>query len=154
MVDMAKKILKKSPELLNPDEDVLGACVVLPVGQFKKNVAFGAVGGAVGATIGQRVSGKAVPSPERTMAETLRVSRQSILAVTNQRWVLFEQGLMNVGAKSVQAQWTHQQIDRLDFEKSRLTSRIDVVFADGSIAQLEAVKGARPERLVEAVALV
>jgi hypothetical protein len=154
MVDMAKKIQKKSPELLNPDEDVLGACVVLPVGQFKKNVAFGAVGGAVGAAIGRAAGGKTVPSAEGSMAETLKVSRQGILAVTNQRWVLFEQGLMSGGAKSVQAQWTHQQIDRLEFEKSRLTSRIDVVFADGSIAQLESVKGAHPERLVEAVALV
>ena len=148
MVDMAKKIQKKSPELLNPDEQVLGACVVLPVGQFKKNVAFTAVGGAVGAAIGQAVGGKATPSAEGSLADTLKVTRQAILAITNQRWVLFEQGLMSGGAKSVQGQWPHDHIDRLEFEKSRLTSRIDVVFADGSVAQLEAVKGARPERLV------
>lgn len=42
-------------------------------------------------------------------------------------------------------------ITAVDMEKGRLTSKLDVRFSDGSVAQVEAVKGAKPEKLVEAI---
>lgn len=152
MVDMVKKIHKKSANLLNPDEEVLGATVISPVGQFKKTVAFGAVGGLVGAAVGQAIGGKAEAPAGGTMAEAFPAAKQAIFARSNQRWVLFEQSLMSGAAKDVLAQWPLDQIQGLQLEKGKLTSRIDIQFSDGSVAQVEAVKGARPDRFVEAAA--
>ncbi len=152
MVDMVKKIHKKSAELLQPGEEILGACVVSSIGQFKKSVAFGAVGGLVGAAVGAAVKGKAAETGPGTQAASFPLERQSILAVSAQRWILFEQGGMSGSAKSVAGEWTHQEIVGVDIEPGKLTSRLRLRFADGSIAEMEAVKAAKPDALVAAAA--
>ena len=150
MVDMVKKLHKKSSGLLNPEEEILGACAVMSVGQFKKTVAFGAVGGLVGAAVGQAIRGKADQTESGSMAESFPELRQAILAVSNQRWIVFEQSAMSGGAKAVAAQWPHEAIDGLEITKGALTSKLDVRFSDGSVAQVEAVRAAKPHKLVEA----
>ena len=151
MVDMVKKLHKKS-ELLNPGEKVLGASTVTAVGQFKKNVAFGAVGGVVGAVVGAKMAGKAEAAEAGSMADSFPSLSQAILAISDQRWILFEQSLMSGGPKEIVAEWPHGEITGLDIEKGKLTSKVSVNFADGSAAQVEAVKGSKPEKLVEAAA--
>ena len=151
MVDMVKKIHKKNGDLLQPGEELSGACVVMAVGQFKKTVAFGAIGGAVGAAVGAAVGGKGDEAEAGSMAETFPETRQAILALSNQRWIVFEQGAMSGAAKRVAASWPLDAITGIEIDKGRLTSRLDVCFRDGSVAQVEAVKGAKPERLIEAV---
>lgn len=156
MVDMAKKIHKKSPNLLNPGEEVLAATVVSPVGQFKKTVAFGAVGGLVGAAVGQIIGGKHEAPVEGGMADGFPAAKQAIFALTDQRWVVFGQSLVTGVAKDVLAQWPLDQIQGVELEKGKgrgnLVNRIDIRFGDGSVAQVEAVKAARPDRFVEVVA--
>ncbi|MCP3912973.1 MAG: hypothetical protein GY745_03225 [Actinomycetia bacterium] len=150
MVDMVKKIHKKGADLLLPGEEVLGASVVTQVGQFKKSVAFGAIGGVVGAAVGSAVGGKADAPDEGTMAESFPTTKQAILAVTTQRWVLFEQGMASGGPKGIAAEWRHEQIRGLELEKGKLTTKVNVMFDDGSVAQVEAVKAAKPDRLIAA----
>lgn len=152
MVDMVKKLHKKNGDLLQPGETILGAATVTAVGQFKKNVAFGAVGGLVGAAVGNAIKGKA-PEPEQgTMADAFPQVKQAILAVSDQRWIVFEQSMMSGAAKAVIAEWPHETIQTLEIEAGKLTSKIDVVFADGSVAQVEAVRAAKPQDLVDAAA--
>ena len=52
------------------------------------------------------------------------------------------------------AQWPHDQITAIEVEMGKLTSKVGVVFVDGSTAQVEAVKGAKPEQLSEAVSQI
>jgi len=101
VVDMVKKVHKKGAQFLQPEEQVLGATVVNGVGQFKKSVAFGAIGGVVGMAVGQAMKGKSEAPDEGTMAESLPVTKQAILAVSNQRWILFEQSAMSGAPKGV-----------------------------------------------------
>ena len=152
MVDMVKKIHKKSADLLEPGEELSGACVIMGVGQFKKNVAFGAVGGLVGAAVGQAISGKADEVAAGSMADGFPNTKQAILALSNQRWVVFEQSAMSGAAKSVAASWALEDITSLTAEKGRLTYRIAITFADGSVAQVESVKRAKPGALADAAA--
>ena len=88
MVDMVKKLNKKSSELLLPGEELKGACVVMAVGQFKKTVAFGAIGGLVGAAVGNAIGGKAEEAPQGSMADSFPQLKQAILAVSDHRWIL------------------------------------------------------------------
>lgn len=151
MVDMVKKLHKKSSGLLNPDEEILGATVIMPVGSFKKSVAFGAVGGVVGMAVGQAIGGKGEEAEAGTMADAFPKLKQAILAYSNQRWILFEQSVMSGAAKRVVEQWGRDQIVGVELEKGKLTNKVNIQFRDGSVAQVEAVKGARPDRLIEAV---
>lgn len=152
MVDMVKKIHKKGAEHLNLAEKIEGAAVVQAVGQFKKQVAFGAIGGVVGAAVGQAVKGKAKETEAGSMADSFPNAKQAILAISNQRWILFEQSLMSGGPKGILAEWPLDQIVAIELEKGKLTSKVNVVFSDGSIAQVESVKGAKPKSLAEAAA--
>ncbi len=152
MVDMVKKVHKKGAEFLNAAEKIEGAAVVQAVGQFKKQVAFGAVGGLVGAAIGQAVKGSAEKAESGSLADSFPNAKQAILAISNQRWILFEQSVMSGGPKGVLAEWPLDQIVRIDLEKGKLTSKVNIIFSDESIAQVEAVKGAKPEALAEVAA--
>ena len=44
------------------------------------------------------------------MAESFAVTKQAILAVSNQRWILFEQSAISGAPKSVSAECTHDAI--------------------------------------------
>ncbi len=150
MADMVKRIHKKGAEFLNPGEQVLAASVVMPVGGFKKTVAFGAVGGVVGAAVGAFGDGDN-PEPD-TMAESFATNKQAILALSNQRWILFEQGSMSGAVKGVSGEWSHADISSIEIEKGKLLHKVNVSFSDGSVAKVEAVKASKPEKLVEAAA--
>lgn len=151
MVDMVKKIHKKSADLLEDGEQVRAACVIMAVGQFKKSVAFGAIGGVVGAAVGAAVGGKGEEAEAGSMADSFPDGRQQILALSDRRWIVFEQSAMSGAAKAIKAWWPLDAIAGVDIEKGRLTSKLDVRFSDGSVAQVESVKGAKPEKLVEAI---
>ena len=122
----------------------------MAVGQFKKMVAFGAVGGLVGAAVGQALGGKTGEVEAGSMADSFPQLRQAILAVSNQRWLLFEQSAISGNAKSIAAQWPLDAIRSVELEKGKMTHQLCIHFADGSAAQVEAVKAAKPEKLIEA----
>ncbi len=150
MVDVAKKVRKQGGEFLHPGEEVLAATVINPVGSFKKNVAFGAVGGLVGVAIGSAVSRNGEEPEAGTSAESFPVGKNALLALTDRRWLLFELGTMSGKVKGLAGEWPHEHIASLSGEKGRLTTVISVEFADGSVAQVEAVKGVKPEDLIQA----
>ncbi len=150
MVDMAKKIHKKGSEFLNPGEKIIAASTVQAVGQFKKQVAFGAIGGVVGMAVGSAMAGKAEETEAGSLADSFPQHKQAILALSDQRWIVFEQSLMSGGPKALSAEWSHDQITGIELEAGKLTSKVNVVFADGSIAQVEAVKAAKPDQLADA----
>ncbi len=59
-----------------------------------------------------------------------------------------------VPPKALSAEWPHDQITGIDIEKGKLTCKVNVVFADGSTAQVEALKAAKPEQLAEAISQI
>lgn len=154
MVDMAKKIHKKGAEFLEPGEKILAATVIGAIGQFKKSVAFGAIGGLAGTAVSSAIKGNTEQTEAGSMADSFPQHRQAILALSDQRWLLFEQGAISGGPKALSAQWPHDQITAIEVEKGKLTSKVGVVFVDGSTAHIEAVKGAKPERLSEALSQI
>ncbi len=152
MVDVAKKVRKQGGGFLHPGEEVVAATVVNPVGSFKKNVAFGAVGGLVGAAVGSAISKKQDTPEAGTAAGSFPLDKNRLLALTDQRWLLFELGTMSGKIKDLVGEWPHGHIASLSGEKGRMTTVITLEFADGSTAKVEAVKGVKPEVLIEASA--
>ena len=153
MVDIAKKVNKKS-ELLQQGEIALAASTLMKKGQFKKSVAAGAIGGVVGHLAAQRMNAGDQDVLDDSMADAFPQLPQSILALTDQRWILFEQSVMSGGPKAIVTSWTHEEIHGVDLEKGKLMSKLTVTFADGSAVTLESPKANKPERLVEAAGTV
>jgi len=146
MVDFAKKVRNKAADMLLPGEQVLAACPVQPVGKFAKQVAFGAVGGLAGAAIGARVGKGDTATIEAGTAADLFPAGNVILAVTDQRVIAFEQGSVSGNPKKVGAEWQRSQVVSMSLEKKKLTFVAELIFADGSIATGEVIKGAKPEK--------
>ena len=109
-------------------------------------------GGVVGAAVGNAIGGKSESPTPDSLAQGFPDIRQAILALSDRRWILFEQSAMSGAAKAITAQWPLDVIDGLDMEKGKLTSKLTLRFVDGSFVQLEAVRAAKPDRLVEAAA--
>lgn len=148
MVDIAKKVNKKS-DLLERGEKALAATTLMKKGQFKKSVAAGAIGGVVGHLAAARMNKGDQDVVDGSMADAFPQMPQSILALTNQRWILFEQSTMSGGPKDIVDTWPHDSIQRVDMEKGKLMSRLTLTFSDGSTVELEAPKANKPGKLVD-----
>ena len=148
MVDIAKKVNKKS-ELLEQGENALAATTLMKKGQFKKSVAVGAIGGVVGHLAAARMNKGDQDVAGGSMADGFPQMAQSILALTNQRWILFEQSAMSGGPKEIVGTWPHDAIVSVEVEKGKLMSKLTLTFSDGSAVGLEAPKANKPAKLVD-----
>ena len=149
MVDMAKKVNKKS-ELMNAGEECLAATVVMKKGHFKKSVTAGAIGGVVGAGIAAAMNKGDDQVAEGTMADGFLPQNDAILALTDQRWVVFSKSVMSGGPKELISSIDHADITAVDNEKGKLMNELTLHFSDGSALRVEAPKANKPEKLVEA----
>lgn len=149
MVDMAKKVNKKS-ELMNPREECLAATVVMQKGHFKKSVTAGAIGGVVGAAAAAAMNKGDKEVVEGTMADGFLPQNDAILALTDQRWVVFSKSVMSGGPKELISSIDHADITAVDNEKGKLMNELTLHFSDGSALRVEAPKANKPEKLVEA----
>ena len=148
MVDIAKKVNKKS-ELLEQGEAALAATTLMKKGQFNKSVAAGAIGGVVGHLAAARMNKGDQDVAGGSMADEFPQMAQSILALTNQRWILFEQSVMSGGPKEIVGAWPHEAIVSIEVEKGKLMSKLTLTFSDGSAVALEAPKANKPAKLVD-----
>ena len=151
MVDFAKKVQKKGAEHLHPGEEVVAAVPWQRPGSFGKQLAItsgGLVGAAIHAATNRDKSDDTENEPAAAAADAWD-GKQAILAVTSQRVLLFSQGAMSGAPKDVVAEWSHDQVTGLHLVKQKLTHRVEMTFADGSTAEGEIVRAAKPERFAE-----
>ena len=151
MIDIAKKVNKKS-ELLEAGESCVAATGILKAGQFNKSVAMGAIGGIVGQAVAAAINRGEEGPEDGTMAEVFPRMNQAILALTDRRWIVFEQSAMSGGPKAIHTVLEHADITALDMEKGKLMNRLTLTFRDGSDITMEAPKANKPQQLLDAAA--
>lgn len=153
MVNMVRKVTKadRKAGLLLPGESVLAASAVGYVGQFQTTLAA-ANAGVAGLLHARSTADRATPAAAGSLATTWPALRSGILAVTDQRLVLFTQSLRTFGPKEVAAAWPRDRIHALTVESGKASEIVSVQFVDGSVAQMEAIVTARPELLATAIA--
>jgi hypothetical protein len=149
MVDFAKKVQKKGTDMLLPGETVVAASPMQPVGSFGKQVSMGAIGGLAGAAIGSKMGKGTTTVVTGSMADEFP-NGKLILAVTDQRVIAFEQ-TVGGGPKSIASEWRRDQVSGFELEKKKLTFLANLTFSDGSTATGEIVRGAKPQKLAEAL---
>jgi len=149
MPDFVKLIHKHRSEDLHPGEEVAAAVFVQPTGAFGASVAFG-MAGALGkaAADARRKKGEAEADPD-SMAARVPGGRL-VLAISPQRFMVFEHGAMSGRPKELAAEFGWDQVAGIELGEGKLKQQMTVRFADGSEAVFEAMKMAKPQPFVEA----
>ncbi len=148
MVDVAGKVRRQGSSLLDPGERVLAATVVNPVGFFGGDAAT--VGAKEVLRVLRRGDTSADPDPPATLAETFPVVRNSILVLTDRRWLTLGLGALSGRIRRITGEWAHEDIPAFEYRSGSLVNRVTVVFVDGSRSSFDAVNGAHPDRLIAA----
>jgi hypothetical protein len=160
MVDIVKRVNKNCAADLG-GEQVLAATLGTPLGGFANQVAFGAVGGLIGSAAGSAMQSRerkaaektdeadGVVKGEHTLANKIP-QLPCVLALTEQRLLIFKQGSVSGKPKELVASFDRSQISGLDVEVGKLKGKLKISFTDDSAATLEVLKGSKPTSLASA----
>lgn len=152
MIDFAKKIRKSCAEHLEPGEEVLAGTFVQPPGAIRRQVAMGAVGGAIGAVVGEKMAAKRQAEAGDRPTEGLVVdipAGKAVLGITDRRFLVFGHSALSGKPKGLNAAFGLEQIASLDLQQGKLAGKLLVTFVDGTTIDFDVVKTAKPEPFVE-----
>lgn len=149
MVDVAKRINKKSEQLL-PGEAVTVGTFCSPTGSFGAAMAFGVVGMVVAEAKATKNAAKAVAAAPDAMASKIPGAK-TLVGLTQNRLVFFGFGAMVGGATDLVAAFDLSQIHSIDADHKAAKSIMTLTFADGSTRPFESVRGGKPKDFVEAL---
>jgi hypothetical protein len=148
-VDWAKKIEKSRGSDLYPGEHVEAGTYVQKRGALGKTIAWGAAG-AVGAV----VAGKLASKQETVIAETGAAAQlpadAAVLGLSAHRLMVFSHSKMSGKPKELVLAVPLADVAAITVEQKKLSYALELVFSDGSAAEYEAVKMAKPVEFVEA----
>ena len=154
MPDFVKKIKKARPDELQAGEELLAATIGQPSGTFSRQ----ALGGIVGVMAAKKMADKREATLEGADATGLAASipqnQQLVIAVTDQRVLFFEQGVMSGNPKELVATFALTDVHEIALEKHKMTYSLTVRFSDNSARLVECVKMAKPQTVVDAFAKV
>lgn len=152
MIDFGKKITKSCKDDLEAGETVLAGTFVQQPGAIRRQVAFGAIGGAVGAVVGEAMANKRVsettPEGEGMMVDIPK--GKAVLGVTDRRLLVFGHSAMSGKPKGLNAAFPLDQVSSITEDVGKLTGKLVINFTDGSAIDFDVVKTAKPGPFVEA----
>jgi hypothetical protein len=152
MVDFAKKIMKSCADDLEAGETVLAGTFVQPPGAIRRQVAFGAIGGVVGAVVGDKLAQKRAgetPTADEGIVVDIPPGK-AVLGITDRRFLVFGHSTMSGKPKGLNASIPLDQVAGITHESGKLTGKLLVSFADGTSIDFDVVKTAKPGPFVEA----
>ncbi len=152
MIDFVKKINKHCAGDLLPGEQVLASTFGQPPGAIRRQVAWGAVGGAVGAVAGEAMANKRIQdSPERT-GEGIHLDipeGKAVLGLTDQRLLVFGHSSLSGRPKGLNAAVPLDQIQSIAVDQGNLAGKMLITFVDGTSVDFDVVKTAGPRPFAE-----
>ncbi|MCB1271356.1 MAG: hypothetical protein KDB31_08030 [Microthrixaceae bacterium] len=147
MVDFVKKIHKHCADDLEPGEQVLATTFGQPPGAIRRQVAWGALGGAVGAIAGDALANKRIDDSEQHRGEgiTLQIPEgKAVLALSAQRLMVFGHSTLSGRPKGLNASIPLEQIQSIRVDQGKLAGKLVITFADGTSVDFDVVKTAGP----------
>ncbi len=153
MIDFAKKIRKSCAGDLEPGEEVVAATFVQPPGAIRRQVAFGAIGGAVGAVAGEAMASTRTKNAPQQAGEGFVVdipAGKAVLGLTDRRFLVFGHSSLSGKPKGLNASFTLDQVQSIALTTGKLTGSLVVTFVDGTAIDFDVVKTAKPEPFVAA----
>ncbi len=147
MIDFTKKIHKHCADDLEPGEEVLASTFGQPPGAIRRQVAFGAIGGAVGAVAGDALANKRIKDSDQRDGEgiTMDIPKgKAVLGLTSQRLLVFGHSAMSGRPKGLNAAIPLDQIQSINVDQGKMAGKMLITFADGSSVDFDIVKTAGP----------
>ena len=159
MINFAKKIEKHRSSDLHPGEKIEAATFVQPVGEYGRMLGT-QLGGVVGAVAAGRAAKKREAEAEEEaagseapadggLASQISVS-PAVLGLSAQRMLVFGHSKLSGRPTDLDVAYSIQDVAGMTSEKKKMSATLDISFADGSTAQFEVVKPAKPGPFVEA----
>lgn len=155
MVNFAKKIEKHRSSDLHAGESIEAAMFVQPVGSFGRQMGI-QLGGVVGAVAASRAGKKRESEAEESeapegggLAAEITVS-PAVIGLSAQRLLVFGHSKLSGRPSDLDASYPIQDVESVTTEKKKLSSALEIRFADGSVAQFEVVRPGKPAPFVEA----
>lgn len=149
MADWAKKIGKHCGEALYAGEVVEAGTFVQPGGTLKKQVAFGAIGGVVGAIAAEKL-GKKDEEPVAAGQAAGFPKTRAVLGLSSQRLLVFSHGTASGKPKDLVYTVPLHDVAAVATEKNKISYTLRLTFKDGSSVEYESVKAAKPVEFAEA----
>lgn len=147
MIDFVKKIHKHCASDLHPGEEILAATFGQPPGAIRRQVAFGAIGGAVGAIAGEAMANKRVKESQQQTGEgtTLQIpAGKAVFGLSAHRLLVFGHSALSGRPKGLNASIPLDQIRSIDVDQGKLAGKMLISFADGTSIDFDVVKTAGP----------
>ena len=147
MIDFVKKINKHCADDLEPGEEVLASTFGQPPGAIRRQVAWGAIGGAVGALTGYALANQRIKDSEQRTGEGITVeipAGKAVLGLSAQRLLVFGHSAMSGRPKGLNASIPLEQIQSIDVDQGKLAGKMLITFVDGTSVDFDIVKTAGP----------
>lgn len=147
MIDFVKKINKHCADDLEPGEEVLASTFGQPPGAIRRQVAWGAIGGAVGALTGDALANQRIKDSEQRTGEGITVeipAGKAVLGLSAQRLLVFGHSAMSGRPKGLNASIPLEQIQSIDVDQGKLAGKMLITFVDGTSVDFDVVKTAGP----------
>jgi hypothetical protein len=151
MPSYTKKVKKARSDALSPDEEYLGATYALPAGQFGRSLGFG-VAGIAGSVAAERSNSRRKTEHGEALgagvADAIPQGRDVVLAITHKRLLVFALGRMKGNPTDLIAEIPIQDVAGVETQPKKMMVRLAIRFADGSLADFDVQKMAKPSELV------
>ena len=148
MIDFVKKIHKHCADDLEPGEEVLAATFGQPPGAIRRQVAFGAIGGAVGAVAGEALANKRIKDSDQSVGNegiVLDIPKgKAVLGLSAQRLLVFGHSAMSGRPKGLNASVPLDQVQSIEVDQGKLAGKMLITFADGTSVDFDIVKTSGP----------
>ena len=147
MIDFVKKIHKHCADDLEPGEQILASTFGQPPGAIRRQVAWGAVGGAVGAIAGEALASKRQDDSEQQRGEgiTLDIPEgKAVLGLSALRLLVFGHSTLSGRPKGLNASIPLDQIQSIEVDQGKLAGKMLITFVDGSSVDFDIVKTSGP----------
>ena len=147
MIDFVKKINKHCADDLEPGEEVLASTFGQPPGAIRRQVAWDAIGGAVGALTGDALANQRIKDSDQRTGEGITVeipAGKAVLGLSSQRLLVFGHSAMSGRPKGLNASIPLEQIQSIDVDQGKLAGKMLITFVDGTSVDFDIVKTAGP----------
>lgn len=152
VIDFRKKIHKFCADDLHPGEELLATTFGQPPGAIRRQVAFGVLGGAVGAIAAQAIPAKREEGSEQQRGEgiTLEIpAGKAVLGLTAQRLLVFGHSALSGRPKGLNASIPLDQIASINVDQGKLAGKMLITFVDESSVDFDVVKTSGPVPFAE-----
>ena len=153
MIDFTKKIHKHCADDLEPGEEIVASTFGQPPGAIRRQVAFGAVGGAIGAVAGEALANKRIQDSDQTPGEGMTVAipaGKAVLALSAQRLLVFGHSALSGRPKGLNASIPLEHIASIEVDQGKLAGKMLITFVDETSVDFDIVKTSGPGPFADA----